>query len=166
MFSACSKRTAADNDLPTSTSDTMNSSSKSQEVDKASAPNTNIASATSDKQTNGVGTYYINEDNKPQSNQFFFGSYENLESLKSSGKLPEDSVIVCQEKALKDKLGEDEPGFHHYIEVDGNKRVYHSYNDMTGTGYFESFIWEKNKGLESYRSGFGSDNGLIDLQIK
>ena len=207
-------------------------------IASASSPtNTGIASATSNKKTEDAETDYINEDNKPQSNTFFFknniteatysgtfafgedvqtldvklsveqvaqlkdgavyelelepfdgvgeerlnlgyfyvqkniiykfsASQESLESLKSSDKLPEDSVIVCQEKELKDNLGEDESGFHNYIEVDGNKRVYHSYNDMTGTGYFESFTWEKNNGLVSYRSGFGAENDLIELQVK
>ncbi len=262
MFSACSTtRIGADNNTPPTTTDTTNSSDKSDvdisdhtsamntsiasdtsaintgDASATSPTNTGIASATSNKKTEGSVTYYINEDNKPQSNTFFFknniteatysgtfafgedvqnvdvqlnieqiaqlkdgavyelelepvdgvgeerlnlgyfyvqkntiykfsASQENLESLKSSGKLPEDSVIVCQEKVLKDNSGEDEPGFHYYIEVDGNKRVYHSYNDMTGTGYFESFTWEKNKGLVSYRSGFGAENDLIELQVK
>ncbi len=251
MFSACSTtRIGADNNTPPTTTDTTNSSDKS-DVDisdhtsamntsiasDTSATNTSIASATINKKTEDAETDYINEDNKPQSNTFFFkdniteatysgtfafgedvqtldvklsveqvallkdgavyelelepvdgvgeerlnlgyfyvqkntiyrfdASHENLESLKSSYKLPEDSVIVCQAKELKDKLGEDESGFHYYIEVDGNKRVYHSYNDMTGTGYFESFTWEKNKGLVNYRSGFGAENDLIELQIK
>ena len=273
IFSACSStRIGADNNTQPTTTDTTNSSDKSDvdfsdhtsamntsiasdtsatntSIASASSPtntgiesntsptNTGIENATINKKTEDAETDYINEDNKPQSNTFFFkdniteatysgtfafgedvqtldvklsveqvallkdgavyelelepvdgvgeerlnlgyfyvqkntiyrfdASHENLESLKSSYKLPEDSVIVCQAKELKDKLGEDESGFHYYIEVDGNKRVYHSYNDMTGTGYFESFTWEKNKGLVNYRSGFGAENDLIELQIK
>ncbi len=109
-----------------------------------------------------LGYFFVQENTVSR----FSASEENLKVLKSSGELPADSVIVCQEQALKDKLGEDEPGFHYYIQVDGNTINFHSYNNETETGYFESFVWEKNKGLVGYRSGFGAENDLIELQVK
>lgn len=67
-------------------------------------------------------------------------------------------------KCLK-KLGEDESGFHSYLEVKGDKREYHSYNNQVSTGYYESFIWEKGKGLINYRSGYGAESNSIELQL-
>lgn len=90
---------------------------------------------------------------------------ENLEKLKESRQLPEDSAIVCQDNEIKDKLGE-ERGFHQYLTVKGDIREYHSYNDQVNSGYFETIIWEKEKGMISYRSGFGADRDLIELNLE
>lgn len=91
---------------------------------------------------------------------------ENLSKLKTSEELPDSSVIVCQDKEIKDTLDKDEPGFHHYLEVNGDKREYHSYNNQVSTGYYESFTWEKGKGLINYRSGYGAERDSIELQLK
>lgn len=90
---------------------------------------------------------------------------ENLGKLKTSEELPNNSVIVCQDKEIKDTLGENESGWHHYMEVNGDKREYHSYNNEISTGYYESFVWEKNKGLVNYRSGYGAESDSIELQL-
>jgi hypothetical protein len=90
---------------------------------------------------------------------------ENLNKLKSHKEIPNDSVIVCQDEEIKDTLGNDEPGWHHYLKVDGDKREYHSYNNSVGTGYYESFIWEKDKGLINYRSGYGAERDSIEIQL-
>jgi hypothetical protein len=90
---------------------------------------------------------------------------ENLSKLKTNEELQNDSVIVCQDKEIKDTLGKDEPGFHHYLEVNGDKREYHSYINQVSTGYYESFTWEKGKGLVNYRSGYGAEKDSIELQL-
>jgi len=90
---------------------------------------------------------------------------ENLNKLITSEELPNGRVIVCQGKEVKDTLGKDEPGWHHYIEVNGDKREYHSYNNQVSTGYYESFIWEKNQGLINYQSGYGAERDSIELQL-
>jgi len=89
----------------------------------------------------------------------------NLRKIKNSGQLPDDSVIVCQDNEINDELGE-ESGFHQYLKVKGNVREYHSYNDQVNSGYFETIIWEKEKGMISYRSGFGADRDLIELNLE
>lgn len=89
---------------------------------------------------------------------------ENLSKIKTSEELPDGGVIVCQDSEIIDTLGEEEPGFHHYMEVNGDKREYHSYNNQVSTGYYESFTWEKGKGLISYRSGFGAESESIELE--
>lgn len=91
---------------------------------------------------------------------------ESLKNLKSNNVIPKESIVVCQEKALKDNLKKDKSGWHHYIDVDGDKRIYHAYNDLTTTGYYESFTWEKGRGLISYYSGFGAESDSINLQVK
>lgn len=92
-------------------------------------------------------------------------SPENLEMLKSGAGIPEDSVIVCQDEATEDSLGEDKPGWHHYLAVDGNRREYHAYNNQVSTGYFEMMIWERDKGLVYYRSGYGAERELVEIQL-
>lgn len=91
---------------------------------------------------------------------------EYLNKLKTGEGLPDSSVIVCQDKELKDTLSKDETGFHYYLEVDGDKREYHSYNNQVSTGYYESFTWEKGKGLINYRSGYGAERDSIELQLR
>lgn len=90
---------------------------------------------------------------------------ENLSKLKTSEEAPNDSVIVCQDEGIKDTLSKDELGWHHYIEVNGDRREYHSYNNQVSTGYYESFTWVKNKGLINYRSGYGAEKDSIELQL-
>lgn len=84
----------------------------------------------------------------------------NLKKLKS-GELPEGSEIVCQDQEIKDSLDIDQPGWHQSLSVKEDIREYHAYNDQVETGYYESFIWEKNKGLISYESGFGAGEEII-----
>lgn len=91
---------------------------------------------------------------------------ENLSKLKTSGELPSGSIIVCRNDEIKDELDKDEPGLHHYLIADGDKREYHSYNNQVATGYYETFIWEKGKGLINYRSGYGAARDSIELQLK
>jgi len=54
----------------------------------------------------------------------------SLSKLKASDELPDGSIIVCQDKELKDTLGKDEPGVHLYLEINGDKREFHSYNNQ------------------------------------
>ncbi|MEI6100568.1 MAG: hypothetical protein WCP73_01910 [Eubacteriales bacterium] len=107
-----------------------------------------------------LGYFYVQPDKIVKT----AATEENLGILKS-GKMPDGSSIVCQDKELKDALGKDAPGFHQYITVDGNQRVYHSYNNQTETGYYESYTWEKGRGLIAYRSGFGAEKDSMELQL-
>jgi hypothetical protein len=108
-----------------------------------------------------LGYFYVQKDKiyKIEPNE------ENLNKLKTSEEVSNDIVIVCQDKEIKDILNKDEPGWHHFIEANGNKRRYHSYNNKVSTGYYESFTWEKNKGLINYRSGYGAERDSIELQL-
>ncbi|WP_455718672.1 hypothetical protein [Anaerosporobacter sp.] len=90
---------------------------------------------------------------------------ENLNKLKTSEELPINSVVVCQDIEKKDTLRNDELGLHQYLRIIGDKREYHSYNNQVSTGYYESFTWEKGKGLINYRSGYGAERDSIELQL-
>ncbi|MEW5758603.1 MAG: hypothetical protein AB1755_03915 [Candidatus Omnitrophota bacterium] len=90
---------------------------------------------------------------------------KNLDRLKAGGEAPNYSLIVCQDKEIKDTLSKNEPGFHSCLEINGHKREYRSYNNQVSTGYYESFTWEKDKGLISYRSGYGANKDFIELQL-
>ena len=49
------------------------------------------------------------------------------------------------------------------VTLRGNICVYQYTNGLIETGYYESFVWEKNSGLIEYRSGFGAQAGEIYL---
>lgn len=109
-----------------------------------------------------LGYFYVQKDRIYK----FDVTEGNLKSMLDNETLPEDCAIVCQEEEMKDSLGEDEQGWHHYIVVVGDRIEYHSYSDEVTTGYYESFTWEKNKGLISYRSGFGAECDAIELTLE
>jgi len=90
---------------------------------------------------------------------------ENINQLLEKGKLPEDSIIVCQTESLDDTLSDKEAGFHHYIDVENDEIIYHSFNNLTETGYYETFVWEIGVGLIQYKSGFGAERESIKLEI-
>lgn len=108
-----------------------------------------------------LGYFYVQQDKIYK----ILPTQENFNKLKTSEELPKDSVIVCQEKEVKDTIGKEELGWHHYISVDGDTCKYNSYNNMVSSGYYESFTWEKNKGFISYRSGYGAEKDSIEIEI-
>lgn len=106
-----------------------------------------------------LGYFYVQQDKIYKTDP----TQEYLNILKTQ-ELPCHCFIVCQEEELTDPFA-SEPGFHQYITVNGGRREYHSYNDDTETGYYESFTWEKGKGLVAYQSGYGAERDSIDLQL-
>lgn len=108
-----------------------------------------------------LGYFYVQEDKIYKIEP----TEQNLDMLKTNEELPEDSVIVCQDTEIEDSLNDNEQGFHHYLIVEGDKRIYHSYNNQVSTGYYESFTWKKDIGLTNYRSGYGAENDSIELQL-
>lgn len=90
---------------------------------------------------------------------------ENIEIIRKGEKIPTGSNIVCQEEEIKDKLKQEQKGYHQFLLVKEDLREYHSYNNMVETGYFETFIWERNIGLKYYKSGYGAEQGLVELEL-
>lgn len=105
-----------------------------------------------------LGLFFIQEDSIYLiDNEAVKGQSLTAEEMINTGRL------VCNEAGMDDILQENERGWHEYILIDGNKREYHSYNNMTETGYYECFTWEPGKGLVGYRSGYGAEADAIDI---
>lgn len=81
-------------------------------------------------------------------------SGKQKEQLLRDGTIPDERMLICQEKEIKDKLDDDEKGVHEKIEKhDGDIRCYRSYtlkeNDSVN---IIQFVWKKNVGLIGCRS--------------
>ena len=105
-----------------------------------------------------IGLFYVQEHDIYKINY----TEENLEILLKN-EIPEHSVIVCSEHEILNPLDENEKGWHHYLKADGGIRSFYSYDNQTETGYYETFVWERNKGLIGYRSGYGAERESIEL---
>lgn len=90
---------------------------------------------------------------------------KNVDKMRKEDKLPTGSNIVCQEKEIKDYLNHKQKGLHQYLLVKGNLREYHSYNNEVESGYFETYIWERHTGLKYYKSGYGAEKNLVELEL-
>lgn len=88
-----------------------------------------------------------------------------IKQIVERNEIPEDSIIICQRESSVDTLSETEGGFHHYIDVEHDEITYHSYNNLTETGYYETFVWKVGVGLIHYKSGFGAERESIKLSL-
>lgn len=88
-----------------------------------------------------------------------------VDSMRKWGKIPTGSNIVCQEEEIEDYMKQNKKGFHQYLLVQGDLREYHSYNNGVESGYFETYVWERNIGLKYYKSGFGAEKNLVELKL-
>lgn len=76
----------------------------------------------------------------------------------------EECLIVCNEEGTENTA--DENGWHEYVEVDGDRRIFHMYNDyVSGTKEYEQIIWEKGKGITYYQHGAGNMLMHVELGI-
>ena len=104
-----------------------------------------------------LGYFYVTED------KIYRMDETGMEAgIKNEEEFPAKGTVVCQETGKEDPL-KVEKGWHEKIVVDGAVCTYRSYNDLTETGYYESFVWEKGKGLIEYQSGFGAGKDRIVL---
>ncbi len=107
-----------------------------------------------------IGYFYVQEKMI-----YLLRGQDIIESIKSEEDIIKLGTIVCQNEEMEDTLHADELGWHEYILVNDNQCEYHSYNNLTETGFYESFTWEYGKGLVEYRSGFGAEREGIELQL-
>lgn len=90
----------------------------------------------------------------------------DINRFKTKNDIIANSDVVCQEEEVKESLQEEKiKGWHNFLLADDDVREYHRYNNIVETGYYEHFIWEYNKGLVGYKSGWGADSRPIELQI-
>ena len=120
------------------------------------------------EQINGVpknrlilGMFYVQNNNRIYRIAY---TGENKDTLIREQKIPLGSSIICQEKGIKDRLNQEQKGEHQYLLVQGDIREYHSYNNQVESGYYETYIWERNIGLKYYKSGYGAEKDLVELE--
>lgn len=89
---------------------------------------------------------------------------DKLATCKTEEELIQLGTIVCQSEDKPDSI-EGEKGWHEYIEVKGNRCEFHSWNDLTETGFYERFVWERGKGLVGYFSGYGAMSCYIEVNM-
>lgn len=89
---------------------------------------------------------------------------DKMATCKTEEELIQLGTMVCQSEDKPDPI-EGEKGWHEYIEVKGNRCEFHSWNDLTETGFYEGFVWERGKGLIQYRSGYGAMADHIEVNI-
>lgn len=77
-------------------------------------------------------------------------------------KFLEQCTVVCCENGTEDIT--DENGYHAYVEVDGEKRIFRWYNDsFYGSKGYMLMVWEKGKGLTYYIHGNGEKNMHVEF---
>ena len=91
---------------------------------------------------------------------------KDVEGLKTKTEDELDKMgrIVCQAESKEDT--QKEKGWHEFIIVENGICKYHSWNDFTETGYYESFTWEEEKGLVEYSSGYGAGRDEILIKVQ
>ena len=106
-----------------------------------------------------LGYFYVTKDAIYRMPYFY--ELNDDETLRVIAEINEDEEvfldkcqIVCQENAIIDMPDED--GWRQFVEVDGDKRRFRLYNNSSGTTFYERLVWQKNKGLVYYRSGYGA----------
>lgn len=107
-----------------------------------------------------LGFFYVQGDDI-----YFIRSYQAQDEYQTVEEILDTATLVCSEAGEEDALDEDERGWHEFIVVDGDTRVYHGYSNMVETGYYEHFYWERGKGLVAYESGYGAKAEGIDMYL-
>lgn len=103
-----------------------------------------------------IGYFYVNRDK-------IIRLTEEEAALKRTSEedFLQEGTIVCQESDKPDALEAEEKGWHEYIVIEQDRCEYHSWNSLVETGFYETFIWERGKGLVSYRQGYGAGRDYI-----
>jgi hypothetical protein len=106
---------------------------------------------------------YVNENNTLK--EFYDNDQLLIQILDTEEKIINNSYLVCQQKDLPDSLEEGGVGMHKCIEIKGNQiesRMW-EVTDNGETNFYESFSWELDKGLITYRSGFRVERDILYL---
>lgn len=95
---------------------------------------------------------------------------KTIRDFLDSGTIPKESQVVCQDKEISDDSNKIK-GWHYTLEIEGDIRSYYScYNSGNSKGkesyYWESFVWEKNKGLVEYECGYKAGRNYYKLKKK
>lgn len=117
-----------------------------------------------------LGYFYVTDDAiyRWASTMDGFTEERNQEILQwlreGEEELFEPRYIVCCENGTEDIV--DELGYHSFVEVDGDRRIYRYYNNYYyGTKAYQLMVWEKGKGLVYYIFGEGSMRMHIEFGL-
>lgn len=107
-----------------------------------------------------IGYFYVNKDK-------IIRLTEEEAALKCTSEedFLQEGTIVCQESDKPDALEPEEKGWHEYIVTEQERCEYHGWNSLVETGFYETFIWERGKGLVSYRQGYGAGRDHIEIYL-
>ena len=108
-----------------------------------------------------LGMFYVQNDKICKIDY----TQENVDIILKEKNLPNAGVIVCQNEEIKDSLKQEQKGFHQYLQVQEDERKYCAYNNEIESGYFETYIWERDVGLKYYKSGYGAERDLVELEF-
>ena len=77
-------------------------------------------------------------------------------------KFLKQCIIVCCEDGTENIT--DENGYHAYVEVDGERRIFRYYNDyLYGSKDYMLMVWDKGNGLTYYVHGNGAKNMHVEF---
>ncbi len=83
---------------------------------------------------------------------------------KNEAKFIEESIIVCCENGTNDITNEQ--GYHAFVEVNGERRIFRYYNDyFYGSKEYMLIVWEKGNGIVYYVHGNGNKNMHIEFGV-
>ena len=117
-----------------------------------------------------VGYFYVTDDAVYYRSTATMDGYNNKEKreiirmIKTDEKefCEKESCIVCCEDGTSDIT--DELGYHAFVEVKGDRRVFRYYNDYYfGSKDYMLMEWEKGKGLVYYIHGNGGKNMHVEF---
>lgn len=106
-----------------------------------------------------LGYYYVNNDS------ILLVRDVDIKRI-SEEELIDIGTIVCQKESIQDSHSEIEQCAHEYIDNKGNRSVFCFYDSSVETGYYEIQVWERNKGLIHYMSGWGAMRDHMELTME
>ena len=106
-----------------------------------------------------LGYYYVNDDS------VLLVRGVDIKRI-SEEELIDLGTIVCQKESIQDSHSEIEQCEHEYIDNKGSRSVFCYYDSSVETGYYEIQVWEKNKGLIHYMSGWGAMRDHMELTME
>ena len=72
----------------------------------------------------------------------------------------------CFHDTWQDRRFRRENGYHSFVEVDGERRIFRYYNDyFYGSKEYLLIVWEKEKGIVYYMRGNGAMNMHVEFGV-
>ena len=98
-----------------------------------------------------IGTFYVTEDK--------IYALFNHDEVPTKEDFLSGGVVVCDSNDSDEIID----GYEMKIVNEGDTCTFSMWNTLVESGYYCSMVWTKNKGLTSYRSGFGAERDPIEL---